>query len=114
MQHRGLRQRQVGGGGGYLDSSSSALVGCEAHPVGKDGRVPRVGGKLKWFAHSTPTDVQPDIVLAGSGGVGKQDAGGRMTRSCVQRTKTSSERRKVVSGQAPSDSDRRSRPTDGL
>ena len=44
------RQRQVGDGGGYTDSRPSALASCdecEVHPVGKDGWIPRVGGKLE-------------------------------------------------------------------
>ena len=60
------RQRQVEDGGGYTDSRPSALASCEVHPVGKDGWVPRVGGKLEWVIAHAPysTDVQPDIVLA--------------------------------------------------
>ena len=48
------KQRQVGDGGGYIDSSPSALASCEVHPVGKDGWVPRVGGQLEWVIAHAP------------------------------------------------------------
>ena len=48
------RGMQVEDGGGYTDSRPSAMASCEVHPAGKDGWVPRVGGKLEWVIAHAP------------------------------------------------------------
>ena len=68
----------MGNDGDYLDSSSSVLVRCEAHPVGKGGRVPRVGGKLKWVS-AQHRDRRAARHRAGTGGMDEQDAAKRTT-----------------------------------
>ena len=55
------------------------LIGTENEcgPVGKDGRVSRVGGNSNGLAHNTvtATDVQPDIVLALAGWISRMPKG---------------------------------------
>ena len=61
----------MGGGRDSTDLVSNVPASCEAHPFGKDGRVPRVGGHSLWVCARTVTGVQPAIKLV-AGGMGKQ------------------------------------------
>ena len=65
------------------------------------------------LAHSTATDVQPDIVLALAGRISRMLKGERPDPA-LSEPRYRAREEKVVAGQTPSDSDRRSRPTDGL
>ena len=61
----------MGGGRDSTDLVSNVPASCEAHPFGKDGRVPRVGGHSLWVCARTVSGVQPAIELV-AGGMGKQ------------------------------------------
>ena len=78
-QRTGVRKKrqeqvQVGDNDGWINPPDHLVISCEAYPVGKDGRAPRVGGQLILGSGARPaTDVSPAIELE-TGRVCKQSA----------------------------------------
>ena len=72
------KQRQVGDGGGYIDSGPSAMASCKAHPVGGEGGPAASAGNSNGLLR-THRDRRTARHRAGTGGMDEQDAAKRTT-----------------------------------